>query len=236
LGGVFGVDVSIAPSQPRFIYITGCDGTGKSTQVEMMMVYLNGLGISPRHLWLRYPNIFSLPFLAFARLRGLSWREEGGGVVHGFWDFRGSWLMEKVYPWVLLLDAILVSFWKVLIPIWMGKTIVCERYVLDMLVDLSLAFGGKDVFTIPPGKYLLRLLPVMARVFVLDLDRDTIVARRPNLVFDHHLEMRLKVFRGLAQTLGLMVFSSQPDVVTVHQQIVEALVDGFSGSSYETKR
>lgn len=215
---------------PRFIYITGADGTGKSTQAKLLLEHFKEKGVKTRHLWLRYPNFFSLPFLVYARLKGMSWREEGGGVIHGYWDFRGSWLMGVVYPWVLLVDAFLASLWKVYLPLWLGYTVVCERYVLDMLVDLSLALGDKDVYSISPVKYLLKLLPEDAWTFILHLDIDTIVDRRLNLSFDHHLEMRLQRFQIISQVFNLHMISSKPDTDTVFQQIVGLL--GESNNSF----
>ena len=93
----------------RFIYITGCDGTGKSTQARLLLAQLKASGIKARHLWLRYPFFLSLPLLAYARLRGYSWREKTGDMEYSYWDFHRSWLMRTIFPWALLLDAALAT-------------------------------------------------------------------------------------------------------------------------------
>lgn len=224
-----------APTRPpRFIYITGCDGTGKSTQARLLTEQLRLLGVKARPLWLRFPFFFSLPLLAYARLRGLSWYEEAGGAVrHGYWDFRRSWLMKTVFPWLLLLDAALAALWKVYLPLWAGRTLVCERFVLDMLVDLALAVGDDRFYARLPGKLFPRLLPAKARTLALDLDPPAIRARRPDLASDRLLPQRLAAFRALAAGCGLPLISSRPPVEQVNAQIWQRLQAGPPAAAKE---
>ncbi|MCP5098154.1 MAG: thymidylate kinase-like protein [Chloroflexi bacterium] len=200
--------LDVGGKRPLFIYITGCDGTGKSTQSEMLMQQLDDQGMAPRHLWLRFPFFLSLPLLAYARLRGFSWSEDHGSVQHGYWDFQGSWLLRLLFPWVLLIDATWAALRKVYIPLWQRETIVCERFVLDMLVDMSLAFG-KDMHRTFVGKLFLRLLPAQTHIIILDLDGATVRARRADLWLDKRLSERLTAFRRLSADLNLTECSSQ---------------------------
>jgi hypothetical protein len=100
----------------RFFYITGCDGTGKTTQADLLLSQLKSRGIKARKVWLRYPFYFSIPFLAYSRLRGFSWYEEIDGYRHGYWDFRGSWMMVHVFPWFLFLDSLISAMFYIYLP------------------------------------------------------------------------------------------------------------------------
>lgn len=212
----------------RLIYITGADGTGKSTQARLLIQHLQGRGIRCRHLWLRLPCFFSLPLLAYARWRGYSWHKVTDGVDHGYWDFRSSWGLRTLLPWVLLLDAALAAVGKVYIPLWLGKTIVCERFVLDMLIDLTIAFDDCRLHHRLPGRLYPRLIPRDATIIVLDLDAETIRERRADLRPDRRLEARLSAFRRLSADWSLPVLSSRMPVAELGQRIREAMgtVDG----------
>ena len=201
----------------HFIYITGCDGTGKTTQTELLVKQLQAQGVRARHLWLRFPFLFSLPLLAYARLRGYSWYEVTNGVRHGYWDFRRSRLMRRIFPWVLLLDAAIAALWAIYLPLWRGETVVCERFVLDMLVDLGVAAGEPEFYIQWPGRLYWRLLPQNALVFVLDLDVMTIRTRRADLTSDRRLADRVEAFRALALTRKLKMISSAPPVMEVNR-------------------
>lgn len=206
-------------SIPLFIYITGCDGTGKTTQSYLLIDHLQARGIKTSHLWLRFPFFFNLPLLAYARWRGYSWYEETESVRHGYWDFRDSWTMNNIFPWTLFLDAIIASIWKVYFPLLLGKTIVCERFVLDMLVDLSVATGYKDIHKRLPGRLYTYLLPKDTSIIILDLDVEIIQARRSDLRVDHRLEDRLESYRQISEDLHLPIFSSSLPILELNRAI-----------------
>jgi thymidylate kinase len=208
---------------PRFIYLCGCDGAGKSTQARLLLARLESLGRRPRHLWLRFPFLLSLPLLVYARWRGYSWHEQAGATRHGYWDFRHSWLLRTLLPWILLVDALLAALRKVYIPLWLGRTIVCERFALDMLVDLSVALGDAELHRRLPGRLYPRLIPRGAALFVLDLDAETIRERRADLRTDRRLETRLDMFRRLSAERSLQVLTSMAPAEELSRRIQELI-------------
>lgn len=216
--------VGHAVNGSRFIYITGCDGTGKTTQAELLLSYLEAMGRQPQHLWLRFPFFLTLPLLAYARWRGYSWYEETDGVRHGYWDFRNSWLLRKLLPWLLLADASLAALVKVDLPLMRGRTLVCERFVLDMLVDLAVAFNDPDFHLRMPGRLFLRLLPGRAMIIILDVDVETIRQRRADLRVDRRLSARLGAFRCLARDRSLPVLSSTIPAAELNRHI-QAMIE-----------
>lgn len=204
---------------PCFFYISGCDGSGKTTQARLLLENLISRGVRTRHVWLRFPFFFSLPLLIYARWRELSWHEQCGGVRHGYWDFRESSLLHLMLPWTLFADAALAGFFKICLPLWCGETVVCERYVLDMLVDLAVAFDDPYLHKHLPGRLFFGLLPDRARIVVLDLDAATIRLRRSDLVHDKNLEARLEAFRLISRDWKLPIFSSRNPAEEVYIQI-----------------
>lgn len=204
---------------PRFIYITGTDGTGKSTQAQLLLSQLQSQGVRCKHVWLRFPFFLSAPLLAYARWRGYSWYEETEGVRHGYWEFKNSTLLRALLPWTLLLDAVLAAMFKIYWPLLIGQTVVCERFVLDMLVDLAVAFEDKTMYRDIPGIFYQYLIPHNALIVILDLDACTIRERRPDLRSDRKLETRLEVFHQLADDFELVKLSSQLLVNQIRKQI-----------------
>jgi hypothetical protein len=205
------------------IYITGADGVGKSTLARLLLDKLDELGLHYRHLWLRFPFFFSYPFLLYSRIRGYSWYEEHDDQKHGYWDFSQSFIMTIIFPWIYLVDAWLASLIRVQIPILLGRAILCERFVLDMLVDLVVALNDLDLIHSPPGSLFFRLLPSNALVFVLDADIQTIYARRPDLRTDKRLESRLEVYRKLSGIGSFHQVSSENPVELNTISIVDEL-------------
>jgi Cdc6-like AAA superfamily ATPase len=103
--------MTVQGNLPRCIYIAGCDGTGKTTQSDMLIRYLRAEGEKVVHRWLRNPFFLSLPFLVYARIRKYSWYETVDGNRYGYWDFRRSRILRTVFPWFLLVDGFLAAVW-----------------------------------------------------------------------------------------------------------------------------
>lgn len=214
----------------RFIYITGCDGTGKSTQVALLMERLRAQGADVHHVWLRFPFMLSLPLLAYARWRGYSRFEDcdyvdangqPATVRHGYWEFQTSRLLRWLLPWTLLADAALAGLVHIYWPLWQGKTVVCERFVLDMLVDLSVAFGA-EIQRRLPGRLYRWLLPNAAPVVILYALAETIQMRRPDLMFDKQLARKIAMYQRIIADYGLTQQSSEESVAKVAHTIWEA--------------
>jgi hypothetical protein len=209
---------------PRFIYITGCDGTGKTTQVRLLLEQFKRQGVIAKQVWLRFPFLFSLPLLAYARWRRLSRFEQSRGARHGYWNFQSSCVLRRLLPWTLLVDATIAGLIKIYLPLWRGETVVCERFVLDILVDMSVAFDDQNMQHCLPGRLLLGLLPPGAKVVILELDTATIRQRREEMVYDQGLESRLKAFQSISKDLGLPVFSSHYPAQELNLQIRKEIV------------
>lgn len=209
--------------RPRFIYLTGTDGTGKSTLTRLLAQELERSGNACQRVWLRFPFFFSIPFLAYARWRKFSWHEINGMVDHGYWDFHKSWVLRNLFPWAFFIDAFLAAIWRIYLPLILGRTIVCERFALDMVVDLSVAVGNPQIICNLPGKLFPALLPRGASVAILDLDEETIRSRRPDLQHDHALSARLLAYRLLSSQLGLPLVDNRPPVSVVLQNVLKIM-------------
>jgi thymidylate kinase len=204
---------------PRFFYITGCDGTGKTTQARLLVQRLEEQGVHPIHLWLRFPFFFCTPLLIYARMRGYSWYEKTNKVTHGYWDFRQSFIMRYIFPWLLLLDATLSLIIKIRIPLLFGHVIVCERFSLDMLIDLAVSYDDHNFIYRFPGQLFIRLLPRESKVVILDLDAETIRKRRVDLRSDKKLNYRIEFFRTLTMRTPFIRLSSKEPITEINNKI-----------------
>ncbi|MEJ5201763.1 MAG: hypothetical protein WHV66_05970, partial [Anaerolineales bacterium] len=194
---------------------------GKTTQANLLATYLRKQGIRVRRVWLRFPFFLSIPLLAYARLCGYSWYQVDNNVRHGYWNFRYSWVLQHILPWTLLCDAALAAIVHIYLPMAFGTTIVCERFVLDMLVDLSVAGAIADFRLSLPVSLYLRLLPKNAFVCILTLDNtEEIRRRRSDLRTDQRLAERLNAFENLARHLRYPLISSQLSVEEVFHQLL----------------
>ena len=210
---------SVSQNWPRCIHLAGVDGSGKTTQARAILSCIEQQGIPARCVWLRFPWLFCVPFLIYARLRGYSRRETVEGHSHGYWDFGASWLMSNVFPWVLLLDTFLLALAKIYVPYWRGYTVICDRFVADILVDLMAGLDDNGFDERLPGRLFWALLPHGARVVVFDLDTEAAQRRCPELAGDRTHSKRRAIYLDIARRRHLPVFTTTDSVDGVFFQI-----------------
>jgi thymidylate kinase len=161
--------------KPMFICITGIDGVGKTTHVNLILKHLREKGIKCQYKWLRFHHFFSLPLLAFCRVAGYTRLSTlGNSQKCSYHEFYKSGFVSAVYPWILFFDTFLFTSIKVYIPMFFGTTIVCDRFVYDTLIDLMVATKDYKTYKKPVGKFFLKLIPKNAHFVMLDLDKSTI--------------------------------------------------------------
>lgn len=184
----------------KFIYLTGTDGVGKSTHCEM---------IPGKHVWMRMPFLFSYPVLVYCRLRGLSSGKQ--------WYFYKSLFISWLFPRVLLFDTLVMSIIKIYIPMALGKTVICDRYVYDILVDLEIATSNGQLHKWAIGGMYKGLIPTGSSIVLLTSSKP----RRENY-------MALLAKQYLYRDFGLTEICTDGGIDEVHKEIIHAL--GLSGN------
>jgi len=208
----------------RCIVLAGVDGSGKTTQAMELLSHLRARGQRCIYVWLRFPHLFSLPLLAYARLVGLTRYAEVDGHRHGVWEFYRSRFMSAVFPWVVLLDATICTAMRVYFPLLLGFTVICDRFVYDILVDLMVALRRDDGYhSTRVGRLFLSLLPRGTKAILLDLDVDCIRERRDDLKGDSTLRLRRRIYLRLAKDRGIPVVTSLGSVEETRREILELI-------------
>lgn len=192
--------------KPMFICITGIDGVGKTTHVNLILEHLREKGIKCKYKWLRFHHFFSLPLLAFCRVAGYTRLSNlGNSQKCSYHEFYKSRFVSAVYPWILFFDTFLFTTIKVYTPMFFGISVVCDRFVYDTLIDIAVATKDHEIYKKPVGKLFLKLIPKNAHFLMLDLDKSTIFSRRPELKDDLTFDERYALYENLPSRFNINV-------------------------------
>ena len=208
---------------PNCLHFAGVDGSGKSTIAEAITFRLRAEGKSAYLVWLRFPRLFCVPLLIYARLKGYSHYETLNGIRHGYWEFDRSWVMSTIFPWLLLLDTAIFTTIKIFLPMLRGRQIICDRFIIDILADLSVGLHDFNYYQSLCGRLLLALIPRDICIIVLDLDTDTAQERSPELLGDRSHTERRAAYLHIANRLQIPVISTKAPLESVIEQVVEVL-------------
>lgn len=144
---------------PKGLLITfsGIDGSGKSTQIELLIEYLHRQGQEPIYVWTRggYTPLFESLKALLRRLPGRAVPPLGKNPQRERAFSRG-WVRRL---WLILALLDLLWLFGVQLRWWRWRAVVCDRYLYDTLIDFRLNFPHESVEHWWLWRLLLRVTP-----------------------------------------------------------------------------
>lgn len=222
---VLGGNAALRRGFPKAVLFFGPDGVGKTTQARLLIRYLRFRKSRPWWVWIRGRH--SLAFLLacfFTKLGYYKIVKTSRGTKHKVFDPQllpklhllwGIIEFVSVLPWILL---------RVYLPIFLGYTIVAERYVVDTVVYLSY-WLGYDFLQGFLAKILLNFIPKDSVLIHFDAETQLLLKRIQNdTVTKDFVVFQRRVCYILAKMLNAVTIdTSKSDVKQTFQQILEVL-------------
>jgi len=209
----------------RLISFSGIDGSGKTTQVKLLEKRLKQNGVETLRMWSRWRPLLSLPLLQVLRRAGLvrvhradflsivEFQEPKNDAIASLWCFATQ------------LENFLKTSLKVFFPLTLGRTVICDRYALDLLVD-----GMSDLHDpstrMRLGFKLLKLLPRPDLAFLIDIDAEAAYGRKPDLPSVSHNVERIRRYLEMFKKADVKVMDGRRSPDTIHHE-VWSLVSGM---------
>lgn len=210
----------------RIIYITGPDGSGKTSYLKEIENYLKNRGEKPKHIWIRSPKILSKPLMVFCRLSGLTKYKSYNGIKYGIHEFYRSRIISWFYSYLQLFDFKLK--WQFIKrSIGKEKIILFDRFALDTLADIMVDTHQFDLHKKYIGKKFIELIPNESEIIVLKINEDLIRERKIDTKYDLNLTIKIKVYDILSNELKLYSVSNNEsfkvvkDVIFNHLELCE---------------
>jgi len=202
----------------RLISFSGIDGSGKTTQVKLLQDRLKQNGVETLKMWSRWRPLLSLPLLQVLRRTSQVQVHKADFLsIVEFQDPKND-AIASVWCFVTQLENLLKTSLKILLPLTLGRTVICDRYALDLLVD------GKSDLHDPPtrmrlGFRLLRLLPRPDQAFLIDIDAEAAYGRKPDLPSVSHNVKRVRLYIDLYKQAGVKLMDGRRSPGTIHQDV-----------------
>ncbi len=209
--------------RPRLIVVSGLDGTGKSTHAKALVEDLRARGFRTLYRRLRFPFVLSVPLLILARLRGRSYVLREGRQAVRVHAFGSSPFLRLLFPMTVFVDLLLVTWILVRLPMALGWTVVCDRFVADTLVDVA---ASCEMETVPSSLRDLfeSLVPDGTTALLLTASSAILLQRRPELALDPSFSRRVRLYDELADAVGLEPVETEGKQHHVHQALLSQLI------------
>ena len=142
------------------IAVSGIDGSGKSTQLELVKQYYENKGKTVLYLWTRGGSTSGINAIkSFIRkLGGKKLPPSGNSKKRDEMLARG-WI-QRVWLSLAILDLMRVYCISIRWWIIRGKVVICDRYLWDTQIDFEIMFPHIKIEDWLLWKILVRLTPV----------------------------------------------------------------------------
>jgi dTMP kinase len=172
------------------ITFSGVDGSGKSTLAQALIEQLSSEGIKTQYLWWFSANDSLLGKLAGSVVQKLATPIESNAA-----GFPKVGRVRALYQLLVLIDFLL-HVWSASI---LGKNLVCDRYVYDIVVF----FASELHYSESKAKNLIRLLqsvtPKPLIAFLVDVPAEVAMQRKNDIPSSEEHERLRKLYFDLAK-------------------------------------
>ncbi len=186
----------------RLVVFSGLDCAGKSTQIERLRLRLRKGGVEPVYLWSRggyTPGFVALKAFLRRLSRGRVVPQAGPSTQRaqamGHGRTRRMWLRLSLLD-LIWLYGVQVRWWRLC-----GKTVICDRYIGDTLIDFTLNFPQENVVSWWLWRLLERVTPRPDAAFLMlipveESQRRAVLKNEPYPDTPEVLAQRLSYYQG----------------------------------------
>ena len=191
------------------ICFTGIDGSGKTTLSKALVEMLNKNSIKCKYVYGRIEPFISRVFIWVGRKLFLRGKDAFGNYIEYSNIKRAAMkrnsFLSTIYQNILLFDYSLQLLFKIRIPLILGKNIVCDRYVYDTIIDLSvdMEFSGSEMRDLI--KKLFYIAPKPDIVFLIDLLEEIAFQRKKDTPSIEYLKERRKAYFSIINEEEIVV-------------------------------
>jgi len=214
----------------KLICFTGMDGAGKTTLARFLAAEMKRKGVKCNYVYGRYKPFLARPALEIGKflfLHGRNIREYEDYSSAKRDAVRRFSLVSSVYQKYLLFDYSLQLLAKIVLPKRLGRTVVCDRYVYDTVMnDIPREEAEADFCHLRSLiENCFRIAPEPDLVFLIDLPEETAFQRKEDTPSLSYLKERRKVYLEIGKEYKMKRLDGSKDLAELKERVREEVFE-----------
>ena len=188
-----------------FICFSGIDGSGKTTLATNLRASLRSRGVQTKYVWGAHNYVLLRPLMLILKKRSRHGQASSsqGAMEKQRYGFAKRMirnpLIAEAYKIFIISEYMLQIIVKIRLPLIFGKNVVCDRYVYDTAINLSVHMHySQKSFRILLDR-LLNCCPKPDILFFVDLPEEVAYKRKNDIPSTNYLVKRRTFYRFLAK-------------------------------------
>jgi thymidylate kinase len=201
----------------RAIIFFGPDGSGKTTQADILLQELTRKGIKCKRFWMR--SLHTLAFLISKIAMNLL-------SLHNVYEFREKYAVRLRRLWYFIeLISILPLVIRFYILLYRGYVVIADRFIIDWIVSLAYVMRDESFINSRYAKLVLKFIPRNSLLIFLDADYDVIIRRRVDTAESkEYIMFQKKYYTIFAKSLGAQIIdTSNKNILDVNGFLINII-------------
>ncbi len=212
----------------HFINIVGIDGSGKTTLCKYLVDELNKNELQFKYVHSYHEPFLLKPFKTVAKLifmRGTDEFKEYTRYRKRKAEASGKHkVLSRLYIMIWVLDYMLQLFFHIGLPKLLGKHLIVDRYVFDVVLNASLTADFSLSTSYKIIDMLLKILPKPDVVFIIDLPEEVAFSRKDDIQSVDYLRERRHLYLKMADRYRFLKLDGQLNPQTLLTQAINVLI------------
>ena len=198
-----------------FICFIGIDGSGKTTVAKKMVEVLLNYDIRSKYVWGGYSLVVLLPFVKMVR-KAIT-RKHNPFTDYSQYhsrlkEFGKRKVLFKIYQHLLLFEYLIEIFIKIKIPLWLGRSIVSDRYIFDTATNIASNYDLSFEEYRRLIDNLLRLCPKPDIIYFVDTPEEIALKRKNDIPSLDYLRNRRKYYKRISENYDIVTLNGLSDL------------------------